>query len=396
MTKELTLDEKTLAFFKAKFGEDIDPSKFYIFKCRAISNEPIHQNSIYDGATVSKGLLCELMNRVNLTDENIGIHLMHEDRDLNLGRVFHAELSEEESATALYADMAILRTDESQSIIERIENNVLDEVSVQFLARHAFCSKCHFDYMGEDATFDNWIEQTCPEGHTIGVDGCHLELEGVKWFSEISVVNRGAAHNAKILSQKKEQLFSEGALMQSLAASGKSPEILVATFNCKMEKKMDKENLQESLSASEEKVAGLEAQLSELKKQLDLGEQVNSLKASLSEKESLLAEKDSEITSLTEAHEAALAEVNEKLAAAEKSNSEMLAFLQEEVRKVAVAAGKHDVEIPSDLGEISTMLSENQQLLASLIPAGGVSKQVKASEKDEFNKAKLKSFQVRI
>ena len=89
-------------------------------------------------------------------------------------------------------------------------------------------------------------------------------------------------------------------------------------------------------------------------------------------------------------------ELNSELSEVKAQNQALLEFLQEQVKKVALAAGKKDVEVPSDLGEISAMLNENQQILATLVPAGGVSQSVNYSEEDEkFYSVKLKSYQVR-
>lgn len=399
MTKEIEMTDELLMKFKNKFGEDADTSNFYMFECRALSTEPVHQGTIYDGATVDSGILAAMADKINNSDENIGIHIMHNDFDLNIGRSFSARLGVSENGhNELFATCALLRNEENKSIIEKIENNILDEVSVQFLAEHAYCSECHWDYMGEDASFENWWDKTCANGHTVGFDGCHLELEGLANFSEISVVNRGAAKNPKILSQKKRTLFNEGELM-SLAASGKAPEFLVATFNNKLENVMTKENV--TLSAEE--IAEMQAQLADLKQKLDLGEKVKELETSLSEKEKdledkekALEDKEAEVNTLNEAHEAKVEELNSELSEVKAQKQALLEFLQEQVKKVALAAGKKDVEVPSDLGEISAMLNENQQLLATLVPAGGVSQSVNYSEEDEkFNSVKLKSYQVR-
>lgn len=404
MTKQVEMTDELLSKFRGKFGEEVNVDNFYMFECRALSTEAVHQGTIYDGATVDTGILASMADKINNSDENIGIHIMHNDDDLNIGRAFSARMGIDENGTsALYATCAILKDDESNKVINKIENNVLDEVSVQFLSEHAYCSECHWDYMGEDASFENWWDKTCANGHTIGVDGCHLELEGLANFSEISIVNRGAAKNPKILSQKKRSLFGEGELM-SLAASGKSPEFLVATFYNKLENVM-KEN--ENVALSAEQVADMQAELAELKQKLDLSEKVKALETSLSEKEQILADKENEVNSLNdahkaevdglnEAHKAEVDELNAELSTVKEQNEAMLKFLQEEVKKVALAAGKKDVEVPSDLGGISAMLNENQQLLATLVPAGGRSQGMNFSEEDdEFNSVKLKSYQVR-
>lgn len=400
MTKEIDMTEELTSKFKMKFGEEADLSKFYVFECRALSTEAVHQGTIYDGAVVDTNILASMADKINNTNENIGIHIMHNDDDLNIGRAFSARLAiDDNNSTAMYATCAILRDEESDKVINKIENNVLDEVSVQFLSEHAYCSECHWDYMGEDATFENWWDKTCANGHVIGVDGCHLELEGLANFSEISIVNRGAAKNPKILSQKKRSLFNEGELM-SLAASGKAPEFLVATFYNKLENAMkDKDNV--TLSAEE--VSAMQAEMAELKKKLDLSEKVKELEAALSEKEAAIAEKEQEVSdkaaeveSEKEAHNAEVEDLNNKLSEAKEQNQALLTFLQEQVKKVALAAGKKDVEVPSDLGGISAMLEENQQLLATLVPAGGVSKAINyADENEKFNSVQIKSYQVR-
>lgn len=399
MTKEVEMTEELLTKFKNKFGEDADNSNFYIFECRALSTEPVHQGTIYDGATVDSGILASMADKINNSDENIGIHIMHNDYDLNIGRSFSARLGVSENGhNELFATCALLKNEENKSIIEKIENNILDEVSVQFLSEHAYCSECHWDYMGEDASFENWWDKTCANGHTVGFDGCHLELEGLANFSEISIVNRGAAKNPKILSQKKRSLFNEGELM-SLAASGKTPEFLVATFNNKLENMM-KEN---EVKFSAEEIEGMQAELADLKKKLDLGEKIKELEVSLSEKDEeikekdeALVKKDEELNAKDEAHKTEVEALNSELSTVKQEKTALLEFLQDQVKKVALAAGKKDVEVPSDLGEISAMLNENQQILATLVPAGGVSKSVNYSEEDEkFNSVKLKSYQVR-
>ena len=400
MTKEIEMTEELISKFKSKFGEEVDSSNFYMFECRALSTEAVHQGTIYDGAVVDSNILVSMADKINNSDENIGIHIMHNDDDLNIGRAFSARLNiDENGSTALYATCAILKDEESDKVINKIENNVLDEVSVQFLSEHAYCSECHWDYMGEDATFENWWDKTCANGHTIGVDGCHLELEGLANFSEISIVNRGAAKNPKILSQKKRSLFREGELM-SLAASGKAPEFLVATFNSKLENVMkDKDNV--TLSAEE--ISSMQAELAELKEKLNLSERVKELEAALSEKEAAIAEKEQEVSdkaaeieSANEAHKAEVEGLNSELSTVKEEKEALLKFLQEQVKKVALAAGKKDVEVPSDLGGISAMLNENQQILATLVPAGGVSKSANyADDNEKFNSVQLKSYQVR-
>lgn len=402
MTKSVTITPELETKFRAKFGEDTDINKFYIIKVRAVSTEPIHQGTIYDGATLSESSIDELQHIVNFTDENVGVLTQHDSEKLNVGRVFAAEVAREGEASVLYAHMAILRTDDTESLIEKIENNVLDEVSVSFTPRHAICSMCDFDYMGEDATWEHWITQTCPEGHTIGKDGCHLKLNGVKSFTEISIVNRGAATKPKILDRAS---YSESELKQ-LAASGEHPEMFVATFRQKMELKMDP-NIENVELTAEQKIAELEAKNAEMQKALDLNEKVKSLESEnaghLEKIAALTAENEkfkNDLEASVKESEEKIAELSAAKAEQETKLSEALAFLKKEIEKVLVASGETNLSIPEDLDGMSKLLSEHQQILASLVPAGGVS--VPAGSSTEANRLiagyteeQLKAFQVK-
>lgn len=403
MTKELTLTPDLLSKFKSKFGEDVDPNNFYCIQVRAVSTEAIHQGTIYNGATMNRETLVEMADRINFTDENIGVLTMHDSTNLNVGRVFAAEVVDEGSASSLRACMAILKGKDTEDLISKIENNVLDEVSVSFTPKHAKCSKCDFDYMGEDATLANWFNETCPEGHEIGVDGCHLVLSGVSSFSEISIVNRGAANRAKIL--KNQPQYSEEDL-QKLAASEKGSEMFVATFIEKMEKNMT-ENVQNiELSAEQQKIAELEAKNAELQASLDMAAKIKGLEASLAESETKIAETQTANEELRKAAEETEAKHKEEIDAltnekveAETKLSEMTSFLREQIKKVLVASGEPDLDVPENLDGMSKLLSDRQQILASLVPAGGVSKAANANgaEKlyDGYTAEQLKAFQVK-
>lgn len=403
MSKELTLTPELLAKFQNKFGQDVDPNNFYCIQVRAVSTEPIHQGTIYNGATMNRETLASMADIINFTDENIGVLTMHDSTNLNVGRVFAAEVIDEGNASSLRACMAILKGKDTEDLISKIENNVLDEVSVSFTPKHAKCSKCGFDYMGEDATMGNWFNETCPEGHTVGVDGCHLELSGVSSFSEISIVNRGAANRAKILNKPAE--YSEED-MQKLAASEKNSEMFVATFIEKMEKTMTEQITNVELSAEQKKIAELEAKNAELQASLDMAAKIKGLEASLAESETKIAESESANEELRKAAEDAEAKHKEEIDAltqekveAETKLSEMTSFLREEIKKVLVASGENDLDIPENLDGMSKLLSDRQQILASLVPAGGVSMAANSNASEKlyggYTAEQLKAFQVK-
>lgn len=403
MSKDITLTQELAEKFHQKFGEDVDVNNFYIIKVRAISTEPVHQNTIFDGAILTASSIDEMKDIVNYTDENIGVLTMHDSSELNVGRVFHSEVVDEGGVTALYAYLAILKTDDTKDLIAKIDNNVLDEVSVSFTPKHAVCSKCDFDYMGSDADIMNWLTQTCPEGHTIGEDGCHLNLSGIEHFSEISIVNRGAATNAKILQEKRSTHYSEEEL-RKLAASANKADLYVATFRNKLEKKMTVEKTKEVLL--DEKIAELEAENAKLKQTLDLAEKVKALEAELEAANAKIAELTEELTKAEEAKETAIAEKSAEIEGLQSEKAEQetklsgaMDFIKAEVQKVLVASGEANLSIPEDLDGIANLLAERQQMLASLIPVGGVSATAKTKSGEQlfsgYTEAQLKAFQVK-
>lgn len=393
MAKKLVLEGDLLSKFKAKFGEEVDPNNFYCIKVRAVSTEPISQGTIYNGATTTEGTLVDMAHIVNHTNENVGVLTMHDSSELNVGRCFYAEVTDEGSEKSLTAYLAILKTEDSESLIAKIDNNVLDEVSVSFVPKVAKCNKCGFDYMSEEATAANWFNMTCPEGHEIGKDGTHLIIDGTDNFSEVSIVNRGAAESAKILDVENKGFFSEEAL-KKLAANGKEPNKMVLVCFSKMENgKMD-----EMVKELEE----AKAQIAALQQKLDLESKVKELESQLADKEAVIAELEAKIAekqTQIEEDKASIEQKEEELSAAKTEKDAVVEFLRAEVKKVLVASESEE-EVPEDLDGISKLLGEKQKILASLIPAGGVSTQF--TNKDAFSKAscglkveQLKAFQVK-
>ena len=400
MTKRVLLEGNLLEKFKAVFGQDIDQNNFYVMQVKALSSEPISKpGSIYDGAVNSPELLREIADHINNPENNVSMHLMHDIQAISIGRWFAADFVYDSDKSYVLAYGAMLENEENKSYIDKIENSIIDEVSVNFIPKQAKCSECGFDYFGDDADIENFIDRTCPNGHIIGKDGVHLENSGLEAFYEISLVNQGAAKRAKILSQKGK--FDSENLLR-LAASGFNPSMLLCSFNNKMEKEMDKET-EAKLTQLEASVAELEEKLSEAEEaKKALEEEKAGLEQKLKETEEAKAEAETakeeaeagkaEAETAKEEAEAGKAEANERIEAT-------MAFLKKEVKKVLIASGSEEVEVPEDLDGISKLLEDKQAILASLIPAGGVADgALKSKAKDKVSAKlaadRLSAFQV--
>jgi dGTP triphosphohydrolase len=228
-------------------------------------------------------------------------------------------------------------------------------------------------------------------------------LSGIEHFSEISIVNRGAATHAKILQEKRTTHYSEEEL-RKLAASAKKADLCVATFTNKLEKKMTVEKTNEILL--DEKIAALEAENAQLKQSLDLAEKVKDLEGKLEASYTKVAELTETLAKAEEEKEAAVAEKTAEIETLKNEKAEQetklsgaMDFIKAEVQKVLVASGEANLSIPEDLDGIANLLAERQQMLASLIPAGGVSATAKTKNNAEliagYTEAQLKAFQVK-
>ena len=400
MPKKLELNEDLIARFKAKMGEDVSVEDFAIYKVRGISTEPLNKMaSIYDGGKCTVLTVAQLVDKVANTNTNVGIAYNHDGEMLNVGRAFYAELGNEGAETVGYFYLALLKNDETNDVIKKLENGVLDEVSVNFKATHVNCSKCGWDYMGEDSDDSNWWDQTCANGHTVGVDGTHLELDGVDNFFEISIVNQGAAHNPKVLSSYTRSLFSQDDVRR-LAASNKSPYIYITSLSTKMENDMTEEIKQEA-----EEVKPAEQAAEEVKPAEQAAEEVKPAEQETEEvkpaeqeaEEVKPAEQEAEEVKPAEQEEA-LANMQKELEAVKAEKEQVLSAYREQVKKVMVALNKTEVEIPESLDGISKLLEDNNATLLSAIPVGGVSKSANADKTQTlscgYTKDQLKAFQV--
>lgn len=355
MSKTVKITEEIFSKMKAVLGEDISAEKYSVYECRAVSTEPLSKKcSIMDGAVPSPNFIQMLLNMVRDTDRNISVHANHESDELSYGRVFDGWVSHEDNGVqALYVRFAMLNSDETKDIREKIEAGILDEVSIGFSVDSAKCSVCGFDYfdksLSEEEFFEHYLSQTCPEGHKIGVDGCHLNVEATSDFYEVSIVNQGAAHHAKIQENKNFGLSRDNVRKF----------MFTARFG---DKPMEEKKIDAELKGEIEEIKAL------LKK-----DQTAEIEKVVSEKEAeysaKLAEKDAEI-------EALKATISELEKVSEDKTSELSAnkkIFADEINKALTAAGKESVSEEAELPEMVKALHEAQVTLSASIPVGGKS-----------------------
>lgn len=226
MAKNVEITEQIQRLITATQGEDVEFDKITVFEATIASTRPLNkQDTIFENAVMSEDLLRLMAAGLNAGDFAVPLHTLHQQGwELPVGRVFNAEvLQVPDGGTELRA-MFYLGEDQAE-VISRINNSIIDEVSVGVKAKQALCSECGFDFFGADADFDNLWSRTCSNEHTVGEDGMFLRLIGLDQWLELSLVSRGAASKPKILGRTKQRLGEEA--HRRIAASGSIPEATV-------------------------------------------------------------------------------------------------------------------------------------------------------------------------
>lgn len=372
---------------------DIDTSQFAVFEARMLSTEAISQKGFHDGARVSRSTLAEMETYVNTDGTMIPLQIMHDNQMLPVGRVISAKLVDMDNGeTELLGKFYISGSTEFESdLIKKIEASVIDEVSVGLLANHAFCSECGFDYFGEDASFFNLMTLTCENDHTIGTNGTHVRLVGMDTFAELSLVNRGAAKDAKILSRAAKAVGGE--TVERLVASGTpfGAHLLTASYKLDSSKTSTKQG--DSDMGLETKLAEVSTELGSAKAELSqANETIKTLGSEKGALEASIVEKDAEIAELKADEGEKTKELKASLEKAETQLTEATDAIQEDLKAALVASGQKEEDIPEDLVGMLNLAKESGKKLHQLFAGEPKSNGKKTDDKaDETLSARRKS-----
>lgn len=390
MTKRVELTEDLKNKIRARCGNDIDFSSAAFYQARIVSTEPITQNSIYNKAQLARSTVFELEEFFNNDPQlNVTLQVMHDQRVLPAGRVVAVKAIDEPDGinSALYGVFMV--SNEHQEYINKLDNGIIDEVSISMLAKKLLCSECGFDLRDaspEEQMMAFFFHQ-CPkcEVELGGKEGAHLNLVGVEEFTEVSLVTRGAARHAKILDSSKQLALAANNKEVKLKLGQLTKDLLPVNLNGKIineEDTMQNEELLAKLQELSEDLASfkasVEAKFEEISKKEEVpaeAEKDNEGSAPAEEVSSPEADKPAEAN--VEESNKELDEAKSALAAAQAEVQEYRVALMEEVNKVLVAAGKSKLAEEATLSDIKEALKDSQLTLAANIPVGGVAQAVK-------------------
>lgn len=231
MAKQINKTPEIIAQMQKIAGDGVDVSNLPVFEAIAANGLPIRKRgSIYDRAVMQESTLVDLAAAINAG--GLPLHTLHnQNGELPVGKVFEGKVVRNGQGQPELHVLFSVAPD--SGLVASLDNGTIDEVSLGFLSAHALCSECGWDFFGDDATFLNFLDRTCANDHTIGVDGVHLNLSGLDRAYEMSLVSTGAVQNAKILSPSQAKLGGE--VGQRLAANGLDLNATVLFLHGKLE-----------------------------------------------------------------------------------------------------------------------------------------------------------------
>jgi hypothetical protein len=360
--KQIPMTPELEAKIKLAVGEDVDPSGFAVFESVSLNNLPLpgKDGQIFEKAVVSEMTLAQMRDSIN-GGNTLPLIWSHDPEQVPKGRVFSAELTKGKLGETELRNLWYIDGTETK-LIEKVNAASIDEVSVSFLASQILCSECGYDYRQGDMV--SLATRTCDEGHEIGTDGVHVRLIGLSVFSELSLVSRGAAKDAKIVGKSESRLNPS---LQQLAASGVNIDKLLLTAS-RGEWNVDLDTLVTNLS---EVKADLKVEKATAER---LTGEVTTLTA---EKTELAAQVEALTTELTAAKDAS------KATELEEATAELTAaktVLTDIFTRLATAAGEKNVSVPETIAELNAGIEDRQSKLTAILPVGGASQSDNAAE----------------
>lgn len=348
--KQIPKTPKIMQLLQASLGQEADLSKVAVFEAIALNQLPLRKkHPLYNTSIADMSLLHEMAAAV--AQESVPLQIQHDKEPLPVGRVFHAEVVGTELRALYFVDSV------EEELIAKIDNGTVDQVSVSIMPKHIYNSKSGFDYLGKDATFDHVWTGTDNDGNTIGENGVYGRLVGLDQWFEMSLVGKGGARNARIVSRDKSHF---GSSYERLAASGVDPNALVLVASVEDED-MDLTAIVADLSnakaegiVKDQKIATLEATISEL----------NASKETLAaELEAAKADAPTVAAQLTET-QSTLETTKVELDGAVKA-------LKDVAQKILTASGKVDVQLPETVAELTALIEDTEKGLSAALVIGG-------------------------
>lgn len=358
MAKKLEITPKIAALISSATDGATDPNAVSVYESISLTGLPVNKRNIFEGAVHPENTLREMAAYVaqRPLKNHVPMHTNHEQGyEMPVGKVFHAEYGTDENGIGQVRSLFFIGNSET-TLVNKLEEGSIEEVSVGVRYKHLNCSQCGWDYMGKEASMGNFWDRTCGNEHEIGVDGVHIICNGLDQWMEQSLVSLGAAQGAKIVARTKSLLGQES--YTALAATGIDPSVSTLYATTTLPKETDAMEMKELIKDLTDVKALV------LSKDAELGTLNASLTGAKTELETLKAS----VTALT-AENVTLKALDAVTLKA--SNDAALAFVREEADRLCVASGEAKLKVDASLDEMKASITTNRTKLTSSFPAGG-------------------------
>lgn len=360
--------EKTgsiLSTLRSAVGPDADVDKLVVFEAIALNARPLRKDHpLYRGAIADLSLMSGVVDEINR--ESRPIRIMHDgySGDLNVGRVFHAQLVSGQEGPETRSLFFLL---EGSAEVDLIDTGVVDQVSVNLLPKQVLCSSCGFDFLGAKATYDHVWSGTCDKGHVLGKNGVHAKLVGLANFVELSLVDFGGAQGARIVGPKTSVLAGQ------LTASGLDQHALLLTATPDLETPTvpDPATPPTTPTTQTLDLTSLVLKMAELQVKAD---KADALQTELTAAQTRVTELTTEVEGLRTADtQVALTAAQAATAAVQADLDKAMGFLKGLATRSLVASGQKDTPVPEGVADLVSLIESTQTKLSAVIVPGGVS-----------------------
>lgn len=390
MNREIQIDEDMkAAITRVNGGQPIDFNSIAVFEARSLNTRPLRRKSgIYAHAVTSKSTLESMTALLNNSVEGVPLHVMHNTDMLNIGKVFRARLDQSaDGAWELSSQFYIPR--EFKDLVARFNTGTTDQVSVGVLAATVNCSECGFDY--RKGGIENVLMCECDDGHVIGENGVHTILNGLETWGELSIVDRGAAEDARIVSADRSKFTTRDNIYRLAAAHNqndlKTYLPLIATLeeiSGEEINQVDEAKVQELIAAA----LAASNKESETKAVADLQAQLDKAVADRDGALEAKAEAEAQVATLTAERDSARTERDEIKA----EFGELDTYVKDQAKKAQVAAGSTSPVEPANFKDAVKVIEDSSVNLVNLYARDKTSRTIEG-KKEVKPALNLKAFQ---
>jgi len=364
MVKQVPKSDQVRAILAKVVGDEaVNADDYAVFEAIFANTLPLRrQGGIYEGARIGADMLAAAAERLN-AGETIPLALMHRS-GLPSGRVMSAKLRPAVDGSTELVGMFFLPKSEIE-LVTKLDTGTINEVSINFMPSQLLCSECGFDYMSDEATFDNLWGCVCANGHKIGKNGVHVRVHGLKSWNELSLVDRGAVNGAKILPR------SEQTDPARLAARGFDNRILALCASASDALPPPPENPEMTPEAVETAAKLIVAER-------DLA----AATTKITDLEAKLAAAEAKVTELSASDAAQL-----------KVDRDAAVGLVDEIGKATLAAlGRGTENLPEIISDRVKLVKDLRASLTMVIPPGGAARPASDADTDTKVKANFSAF----